>query len=185
MFFYRLAPLFYRLAPLCLISLWLNIVFHTAIQIYKILMKLSPSYLHTTFKSAISVIPYRAQFTSLVCACHLLKLWKAKPLLWHDYLEQPEVKSLNIAINPHQGLYAYNLMSYWSVPQMKTITSISFSKCFTRLTTHGFRLKLEKCEFLLKSIEYLRHVVTKDGIEPVPSKVEAIVKSHNLDHFRA
>ena len=48
---------------------------------------------------------------------------------------------------------------------------------FTRLTTHGFRLKLEKCEFLLKSIEYLGHVITKDGIEPVPSKVEAIVKA--------
>ena len=40
---------------------------------------------------------------------------------------------------------------------------------------HGFRLKLEKCEFLLKSIKYLGHVITKDGIEPVPSKVEAIV----------
>ena len=26
---------------------------------------------------------------------------------------------------------------------------------FIQLTTHGFRLKLEKCEFLLKSIEYL------------------------------
>jgi len=50
-------------------------------------------------------------------------------------------------------------------------------KVFTRLTAHGFRLKLEKCEFLLKSIEYLWHVITKDGIEPVPSKVEAIVKA--------
>ena len=45
---------------------------------------------------------------------------------------------------------------------------------FTRLTTHGFRLKLK---FLLKSIEYLGHVITKDSIEPVPSKVEAIVKA--------
>jgi len=48
---------------------------------------------------------------------------------------------------------------------------------FIPLTTHGFRLELEKCEFLLKSIEYLGHVITKEGIEPIPFKVEAIVKA--------
>jgi len=31
--------------------------------------------------------------------------------------------------------------------------------------------------FLLKSIEYLGHVITKDGIEPVLSNAEAIVKA--------
>ena len=36
---------------------------------------------------------------------------------------------------------------------------------------------LEKCKFLLKSIEYLGYVISKDGIQSVPTKVEAIVKA--------
>ena len=47
---------------------------------------------------------------------------------------------------------------------------------FSRLENHGFQLKLEKCELLLTCIEYLGHIITSDGIKPVPSKVEAIVK---------
>ena len=43
-------------------------------------------------------------------------------------------------------------------------------------------LKLEKYEFLLKSIEYLGHVITKDGIEPVPCKVE-VIKSPNVQQL--
>ena len=112
-----------------------------------------------------------------------------------------------LTINTHQGLYAYNRLPFGisSAPAifqklMDTVLQgipgvccyiddilVSTSdedshlhileQVFTRLTTHGFRLKLEKCEFLLKSIEYLGHVITKDGIEPVPSKVEAIVKA--------
>ena len=53
----------------------------------------------------------------------------------------------------------------------------SLEEVLNRLEKHGFRLKLEKCEFLLKSIEYLGHVVSKEGIQPVPTKVEAIVKA--------
>ena len=112
-----------------------------------------------------------------------------------------------LTINTHQGLYAYNQLPFGisSAPAifqklMDTVLQgipgvccyiddilVSTSdedshhcileQVFTRLTTHGFRLKLEKCEFLLKSIEYLGHVITKDGIELVPSKVEAIVKA--------
>ena len=52
----------------------------------------------------------------------------------------------------------------------------ALEEMFSRLEKHGFRLKLEKCEFLLKSIEYLGHVISKDGILPVPTKVKAIVK---------
>ena len=63
----------------------------------------------------------------------------------------------------------------------------TLQQVFTRLTTHGFRLKLDKCEFALKSIEYLRHVITKNGIEPLPSKVEAIANAPppaNLQQLR-
>lgn len=53
----------------------------------------------------------------------------------------------------------------------------TLEEVFTRLERHGFRLKLEKCEFLLVYIEYLGHIVSKDGIQLVPSKVEAIVNA--------
>ena len=48
---------------------------------------------------------------------------------------------------------------------------------FSHLEKHGFKLRLEKCEFLMTHIEYLGHIVSKEGIHPVPSKVEAIVKA--------
>ncbi len=53
----------------------------------------------------------------------------------------------------------------------------TLEEVFTRLEKHGFRLKLEKCEFLLSRIEYLSHIISKDGIQPVASKVDAIVNA--------
>ena len=112
-----------------------------------------------------------------------------------------------LTINTHQGLYEYNRLPFGvaSAPAIfqklmdTVLQGVSGVICYiddilvssadedshlraleevcNRLEKHGFRLKLEKCEFLLKSIEYLGHVVSKDGIHPVPSKVEAIVKA--------
>ena len=48
---------------------------------------------------------------------------------------------------------------------------------YSCLEKHGFKLKLEKCEFLTTHVEYLGHVVIKEGIHPVPSKAEAIVNA--------
>jgi hypothetical protein len=36
--------------------------------------------------------------------------------------------------------------------------------------------KLKKCEFWLKNVSFLGHVVSRDGIEVDPSKIEAVVK---------
>ena len=36
--------------------------------------------------------------------------------------------------------------------------------------------KLEKCEFWLDEVQFLGHVVNKDGVAVVPSKVEAVLK---------
>ena len=59
---------------------------------------------------------------------------------------------------------------------------------FNRLEKHGFGLKLEKCEFLQPCIEYLGHIVSKDGINPVQSKIEAIVNAatpENVQQLRS
>ena len=112
-----------------------------------------------------------------------------------------------LTINTHQDLHVYNRLPFGvsSAPAifqkpmdtvLQGVTGVtcyiddilvssadedshlqSLEEVFNRLEKHGFRLKLKKCEFLLKSIEYLGHIVSKDGIEPVPTKVQAILKA--------
>ena len=48
---------------------------------------------------------------------------------------------------------------------------------FGRLKKHGFRHKQKKCQFLLLRVEYLGHQISSDGIQPLQTKVEAIVKA--------
>ena len=47
---------------------------------------------------------------------------------------------------------------------------------FTRLKTAGLKLKLEKCCFFKKHIQYLGHLILADGIQPLPEKLESIAK---------
>lgn len=46
---------------------------------------------------------------------------------------------------------------------------------FQVLLTHQFVLKLSKCFFAQSQVEYLRHVVSYEGVQPVASKLEAIL----------
>ena len=43
-----------------------------------------------------------------------------------------------------------------------------------RLEKHGFRLKREKCAFLLPCVDYLGHCITSEGIQPSSDKVRAV-----------
>jgi hypothetical protein len=45
-----------------------------------------------------------------------------------------------------------------------------------RLRTHQLYAKLSKCEFWLEKIAFLGHILTAEGIEVDPSKVEAVSK---------
>ena len=47
---------------------------------------------------------------------------------------------------------------------------------FTRLKAAGLKLKLEKCCFFKKHIQYLGHLISADGIQPLPEKLESIGK---------
>ena len=47
---------------------------------------------------------------------------------------------------------------------------------FTRLKAAGLKLKLEKCCFFKKHIQYLGHLILADGIQPLPEKFESIAK---------
>ena len=39
---------------------------------------------------------------------------------------------------------------------------------FSRLRAAGLKLKLEKCSFFKRHIQYLGHLISADGIEPLP-----------------
>lgn len=123
-----------------------------------------------------------------------------------------------LTINTHQGLYVYNRLPFGvaSAPAIFQklmdmvlqgisgvacyiddilISSVSeethlkiLTEVFTHLEKHGFHLKKEKCEFLQSSIEYLGHIICEEGIKPVPSKVEAILKAptpENVQQLRS
>ena len=47
---------------------------------------------------------------------------------------------------------------------------------FKRLKAAGLKLKLEKCCFFKKHIQYLGHLISADGIQPLPEKLESIAK---------
>ncbi|MCG8113688.1 MAG: RNase H-like domain-containing protein, partial [Candidatus Thiodiazotropha taylori] len=45
---------------------------------------------------------------------------------------------------------------------------------FSRLHQHGLKLKPSKCEFFKSSVKYLGHVVSENGVETDPEKIEAL-----------
>ena len=47
---------------------------------------------------------------------------------------------------------------------------------FVRLPKFGLKMKREKCSFFKKCIQYLGHLVSERGFEPLPEKLESICK---------
>ena len=47
---------------------------------------------------------------------------------------------------------------------------------FERLREAGLKLKLQKCSFFKKHIQYLGHLILDEGIQPLPVKLESIAK---------
>jgi len=61
-------------------------------------------------------------------------------------------------------------------------------RVFTRLRERGLKAKPSKCVFFKSPIEFLGHLVSADGIEPQPDKVEKIenwLVPHCLTELRA
>ena len=48
-------------------------------------------------------------------------------------------------------------------------------KVFARIQSAGLRINAKKSFFGKSELEYLRYWVSRDGIKPVPKKVQAIV----------
>ena len=47
---------------------------------------------------------------------------------------------------------------------------------FECLRKAGLELKLQKCSFFKKHIQYLGHLISDEGIQPLPEKLESIAK---------
>ena len=47
---------------------------------------------------------------------------------------------------------------------------------FQRLKEANLKLKESKCSFLKAHIQYLGHIISGEGIEPVPEKLESLKK---------
>ena len=45
-----------------------------------------------------------------------------------------------------------------------------------KLQEAGLKLKLQKCSFFKKHIQYLRHLIFDKGIQPLPEKLKSITK---------
>ena len=43
------------------------------------------------------------------------------------------------------------------------------------LHNHGIKVRLDKCKFMQKSVEYLGHKVDADGLHPTTAKIKAVV----------
>jgi len=45
---------------------------------------------------------------------------------------------------------------------------------FTRLQNANLKIQTANCNFLRKEINFLGHIVTQEGVEPNPDKIQAI-----------
>ena len=51
----------------------------------------------------------------------------------------------------------------------------NLEEVFKQLEKYGLRVRKSKCTFFQDSVEYLGHVIDKEGVKPVKEKIEAVV----------
>ena len=55
---------------------------------------------------------------------------------------------------------------------------------FNHIRRAGLKLKLQKCSFFKKHIQYLGHLISDEGIQPLPEKLESIAKMPTLQNAK-
>ena len=76
---------------------------------------------------------------------------------------------------PFAMAYLDDIIIYSSTPE-EHLEHIRMA--FKKLRDAKLSMKLSKCHFFAKEIQYLRHILGKEGIKPVPAKIEAIKVMH-------
>ena len=93
------------------------------------------------------------------------------PAVFQRLMEQV-ISSLNPLEGPNfVAVYIDDLLIY-SKSWQEHLDHIS--KVMERLREVNLKLKLSKCHFVRKSVEFLGHILTPKGLQPNPSKVTAV-----------
>ena len=76
---------------------------------------------------------------------------------------------------PFAMAYLDDIIIYSSTPEehLQHIKTVFKKLCHAKLS-----MKLSKCHFFTKKIQYLAHILGMEGIKPVPAKTEAIKAMH-------
>ncbi|XP_056132701.1 uncharacterized protein K02A2.6-like, partial [Lampris incognitus] len=125
----------------------------------------------------------------------------------YQQLELEKDSEKYLTINTHKGMYVYHRLSYGvsSAPSMfqnvmdQILQGLEHVTCFLddilvtgrtreehlrnldevlrRLESYGVRVKRAKCDFMQEKVEYLGHLIDKEGLHPTETKVAAIVNA--------
>ena len=80
------------------------------------------------------------------------------------------LKGCNVAMG-----YLDDIISY-SRSEKEHLEHLEHLEIFSRLRAAVLKLKLEKCSFFKKHIQYLGHLISEEGIQSLPEKLEIIAK---------
>ena len=75
---------------------------------------------------------------------------------------------------PFAMAYLDDIIIYSSTPD----EHLHIKTVFEKLRHAKLSMKLSKCHFFTKEIQYLRHILGVEGIRPIPAKTEAIKAMH-------
>ncbi|UYV64498.1 K02A2.6-like [Cordylochernes scorpioides] len=96
----------------------------------------------------------------------------------YNQLELDDESQLYTVINTHQGLYKYTRLPF----EISSAPAL-FQKQMDILLKGIPMLRKDKCSFLAPSLEYLGHKIAKEGLQPLPSNVEAILGAPSLSNL--
>ncbi len=122
-------------------------------------------------------------------------------------VELDEQSQKYLTINTHKGLFVYKKLPYGVSSAPALFQSVmdqmlhgldnvlcraddvlikgsavpehldTLQQTFTRLNEHAVHLNKDKCVFLQPSVEYMGHVVDQEGLHPMQSKIDAVLRA--------
>ena len=80
---------------------------------------------------------------------------------------------LSASLDKHVTVYLGDILMFSKDP---TLHEQHVQWVFDQLRKHGLKAKRRKCEFGMNHLEYLSHIIFKEGISTDPGKTDAVAK---------